>query len=75
MAVRTIRRSPGILAEVIASDASWPMGGGSLTGGSSVGGSLIGGLGSSSSGGGLGGSSSVDLTADTAMIALARIIS
>ena len=42
-------------------------GGGSLIGGSLVGGSLIGGLGSSSFGGGLGGSSSVIITANTVL--------
>ena len=42
-------------------------GGGSLIGGSFVGGSLIGGLGSSSFGGGLGGSSSVIITANTVL--------
>ena len=47
-------------------------GGGSLTGGSSVGGSLIGGLGSSSFGGGLGGSPSVILTANTALLSLGQ---
>jgi hypothetical protein len=45
-------------------------GGGSLIGGSFVGGSLIGGLGSSSFDGGLGGSSSVILTANTALFTL-----
>ena len=45
-------------------------GGGSLIGGSFVGGSLIGGWGSSSFGGGLGGSSSVVLTANTALLSL-----